>query len=101
MSFAYPLVLALTLAMVPMLWLKHKRQAALGHSHVGVHSALRSMTLVGWIPSLVFALAWTALCVALARPLLPEIKEKQVIQTRDFVVVTDISGSMSKTISDP
>lgn len=101
LSFAYPALLALTLAVVPLLWLKRRRQPALGHSQVDAHKDLRSFSALGWIPPLLFVLAWTALVIALARPLLPETKEKRSIQTRDFVVVTDISGSMFVPISDP
>jgi Ca-activated chloride channel family protein len=36
-----------------------------------------------------------------AGPLLPEQKSIEVIQTRDFVITTDISGSMDETIKDP
>jgi len=101
MSFAHPLLLALTLAVVPLLWLRRRRQSALGHSQVDAHKDLRSFSTLGWVPALVFVLAWTALCIALARPLLPETNEKRTIQTRDFVVSTDISGSMFTTINDP
>lgn len=100
-SFAYPFLLSLTLAVLPMLWLRPRRQAALGHSQVAMHKGLRYFALVGWIPTILFVLAWAALCVALARPLLPETVEKRSIQTRDFVIVTDISGSMFVPISDP
>jgi len=100
-SFAYPLLLALTVAVVPMLWLLRRRQSALGHSQVDMHKGLRSFSLVGWLPTVFFALAWVALVAALARPLLPETVEKRSIQTRDFIVVTDISGSMWTPIGDP
>jgi len=101
MTFAEPLFLGLTLAALPMLWLRRKAQNALGHSQVDTHNRLRRLPIIGWIPSLLFLLAWTALCVALARPLLPQENVKESIQTRDFVVATDISGSMWTPITDP
>ena len=93
MSFAAPIFLALIVLVVPMLWLRRKRQAAVGHSQAGTAKDLRSMPVVGWVPRILFVLAWAALCVALARPMLPQVKERQSIQTRDFILATDISGS--------
>ncbi len=101
MTFAQPLFLVLALLAVPMLWLRRKRQAALGHSQVAEHKNLRSMPVIGWIAPLLFVLAWTALCVALARPLLPHVAEKRTIQTRDFIIAVDISGSMWTPLTDP
>ena len=101
MSFAYPLLLLLMFLVVPMLWLKHRHQSALGHSHVDLHQGLSSWQFVGWIANGLFVLAWAALCMALARPLIPEVSEKKTIETRDFIVVTDISGSMFSPIQDP
>ncbi len=100
MSFASPLYLALVILVVPMLWLRRKRQTAVGHSQVNLHKNLRSVPIIGWLPTLLFILAWTALCVALARPLLPEVSQKKVIQTRDFIICTDISGSMWSVVQD-
>lgn len=101
MSFAFPQMMALMLALVPILWFATRRRKALGHSQVSMHSNLRRIPLIGWIPNLLLVLFWTALCLALSRPLLQEITEKEAVQTRDFVITTDISGSMSATISDP
>jgi Ca-activated chloride channel family protein len=101
MSFAEPLFLVLTLLVVPMLWLRRKRQAAVGHSQAGQYRNLRSVPIVGWLPAVLFTLAWTAMCVALARPMLPHVNEKQSIQTRDVIITTDISASMWTQLSDP
>lgn len=101
MSFAHPLLLALTLAVVPMLWLKRRHQSALGHSQVDAHNDQRFLSALGFLPALLLTLSWAALCIALARPLLPEVSEKRTIQTRDFIVVVDVSGSMFVPIEDP
>lgn len=100
-SFAQPLYLVLALAVLPIFWLASRRRKALGHSQVGIHKNLRSMPLVGWIPNLLLVAIWIALACAMARPLLPETKTFETIQTRDFVITTDISGSMDSQISDP
>jgi len=73
----------------------------MGHSQVDIHKSLRGTPVVTWVPTILFILAWAAMCIALARPLLPEVNEKRTIQTRDFVIATDISGSMFTTINDP
>lgn len=101
MSFAFPQMMALMLALVPILWFATRRRKALGHSQVSMHSNLRRIPLIGWIPNLLLILFWTALCLTLSRPLLQEITEKEAVQTRDFVITTDISGSMSSAIQDP
>lgn len=101
MTFAEPIWLALCLVLVALLWLNRRRQKALGHSQARSYRNLRSMPLVAWLPAVLFALAWSALCVALARPMLPQVAERQSIQTRDVIVTCDISSSMTMTLSDP
>lgn len=101
MSFAEPIFLALVLLVLPMLWLRRRRQNAVGHSQAGMHKNLSAPPIIGWLPTIFFALAWTALCVALARPMLAHVSEQTSIQTRDFVIATDISGSMWQALSDP
>jgi Ca-activated chloride channel family protein len=48
--------------------------------------------------SLLFALFWVAACAALARPVLPQVAQRQTIETRDIVIQTDISGSMNEPV---
>lgn len=101
MSFAEPLYLALTILVVPMLWLRRKRQSAVGHSQAETHKGMRSFFLFGWLPTIFLIAAWLALCAAMARPMLEEVTEKKSIQTRDFIVATDFSGSMWGMLQDP
>lgn len=101
MSFAYPFLLALIVGIIPMLWLASRRRKTVGHSQVGLHRNVKSMPIFGWIPTVLLALTWVVLCVAISGPRLTEVTEKQTIQARDFVVVVDVSGSMSATLSDP
>jgi Ca-activated chloride channel homolog len=98
LTFMYPAVLALILLVVPVLWLRRKRQSALGHPQVGIHRNLRAVSLVGRLPAILLTLAFAALIGALARPVLPDVKETRAIQTRDIVIAVDISGSMDGAI---
>lgn len=101
MSFAHPQLLALVLLVVPVLWLASRRRKALGHSQVDIHKNLRSIPLAGWVPNFLLVLIFAAVAAGLATPLLPEVAVKESIQTRDFVIQTDISGSMDEAIKDP
>lgn len=101
MSFANPMLLVLLLAIVPILWLASKRRKSVGHPQVDMHKNLRGVPLAGWIPILLLVAFWSALVVGIARPRLTEHTEKQTIQSRDFVVVVDVSGSMSSALQDP
>lgn len=100
-TFVYPLFLALVVLVVPVLWLASRRRKALGHTQVGSHTNVRSVPILGRIPTVMLVGFWVAMVLAIARPQLPEVGEKETIRTRDFVIATDISGSMSATISDP
>lgn len=101
MSFAYLSLLVLVVALGPIFWFASRRRKALGHSQVGIHGNLRSVPLVGWAPRVTFAAAWICMVVAIAGPLLPDVSVKESKQTRDFVINTDISGSMDGEIKDP
>src|SRR5690606_10938553 len=98
-TFVYPMFLLSALLIVPILWYASRRRKAVGHSHVELHKRVRSVPLLGRIPTVLLVGFWVLVCVAMARPQLPEVGEKEVINTRDFVIATDISGSMSSTIS--
>jgi Ca-activated chloride channel family protein len=90
------LVLALLLAPILLVW--HRRQAAVSHSKTSMHSNLRSLSLVSKLPVLLFVLAWLAMTVAMARPAITNVSQKQTVQARDIVVTVDISGSMDEPI---
>lgn len=100
-TFLYPWLLALSVAVVPFIWLRRKRQPAVGHSGIGIHKNLRSVPLVGWLPTIFLTLSFVALVAALARPVLPEVSENRSMETRDICVAVDISGSMSATLPPP
>lgn len=99
--FEQPLWFALVLVAVPILWFASRRRKALGHSQVDIHKNLRGIPVVGWLQNASLVLLLLALAALVAKPLLPEQKQVEVIQTRDFVITTDISGSMSEAIKDP
>lgn len=95
-----PLAL-LALLVVPVIWLAYKRRRPLGLPNVGMQSNIRSVPLVGHLPNVLLVVLFAALALAIARPQLPDVGEKEVIVTRDFIIATDISGSMDGEISDP
>jgi Ca-activated chloride channel homolog len=101
LTFLYPWLLLLSAAVIPLLWLRRKRQKAIGHSGVGMHKNVRSVPLVGRLPAIMLTLSFVALMAALARPVLPEVSETRSIETRDIIVAVDISGSMSASLPRP
>jgi len=101
MSFATPMYLVLLLAIAPMLWFANRRRKTVGHTQVEVHRNVRSTPLVGWLPIILLVLMWSAFCIGMARPRLTEVNEKQTIQSRDFTILVDVSGSMSTPLQDP
>jgi Ca-activated chloride channel family protein len=100
-TFLYPYLLALSVAVVPLLWLRRKRQSAIGHPGVGIHKNVKTIPIVGWLPSIFLIISFVAMVAALARPVLPEVSENRTIETRDIVVTVDISGSMSGSLPPP
>jgi len=101
MSFGSPIYLAALIALAPMVWLASRRRKSVGHSQVSLHKNVGSTPFVGWIPTVLLVLMWTALCIGLAQPRLTQVTEKQTTQSRDFVVLVDVSGSMSSALQDP
>jgi len=97
----YPWLLLLFAAIVPLLWLRRKRQSALGHPRVELHKNVRSIPVVGRLPAIFLSLSFLALVIALARPVLPEVNENRSLETRDIVIAVDISGSMSGALPPP
>ena len=100
-TFLYPWALTLVFALLPFIWLRRKRQSALGHSRVGMHDNLRAVTLLGRMPVILFSLSFIALVAALARPVLPESHQTRSIQARDILIAVDISYSMSGELPNP
>jgi len=66
-----------------------------------MHANLKSVPFFGWVSLGLVVVFWTAMVLAMARPQLPETHEKQTLETRDFIITVDISGSMGSTLSDP
>jgi Ca-activated chloride channel family protein len=100
-TFAYPQLLLLALLAVPALWLAYRRRRALGHTQVGMHSNVRSVPILGRLPQFLIVAFFVLAALAMSRPQLPDVGEKEVIITRDFIIAVDISGSMQGQISDP
>lgn len=100
-TFAYPQFLLLALLVVPALWLAFRRRKALGHPQVGMHANVRSVPLLGRAPQVLLIGFFVLAAIAMSRPQLPDVGEKETIVTRDFIIAVDISGSMQGTISDP
>jgi Ca-activated chloride channel family protein len=98
MTFAEPYYLFLIALLAPILWLRGKRRASLGHSQLDIHLQMSRVSLLRAMVISCLGLSWISACIAMARPLLPQASERQVIQTRDFVIQVDISGSMSEAI---
>lgn len=97
-KFVYPLMLALVALALPVIWFRSKRQAAVLHSRVSLQGNLRSLPVLGWLPNIFFFAMTAALAAALANPVLPEVNEKRVLQTRDIILAVDISSSMNAAI---
>lgn len=101
-TFANPIMLYLAAVVIPVIWLASRRRKALGHSQLDIHSNVRKIPLIGRIPTVLLAGFWILLVVALARPQLPNVGEKEVLDARDVIIAADISGSMtSSKIQDP
>jgi hypothetical protein len=101
MHFAAPLYFLLVLVALPCLWFAARRRKALGHSQVSIHDSIRSMPLLGRAPSICRVLFLTTLIVTAAQPQLIKLLTHLVIQTRDFLMTIDTSGSMNGDLKDP
>jgi Ca-activated chloride channel family protein len=84
-----------------LIYLASRNRKAFGHTQVESQVPLGQSTILAKLPVISLSIFLTLLIVALARPVMPETKARQVLQTRDFVIAVDISGSMLSEISDP
>lgn len=98
MTFTEPYYLGLIALLAPMLWLGGRRRNAVGHSQTAIHAHLSSRSFLRHLTTVSFCLFWTCACVALARPVLPQVAQRQTIQTRDIIIQVDISGSMEDPV---
>ncbi len=98
MTFTDPYYLGLIALLVPIFWLGRLRRNSLGHTQVHAHLRVSGQSLLRRTVSLLLCLLWTLACLSLARPVFPQVAERQAIQTRDFVIQADISFSMSEPV---
>lgn len=99
MNFASPEFFALALLLVPIIWLAGRRRGTLGHSQVGLHSRLRTVPLLGRLPSTLFIAFWLVLVATLAGPQLTQYSEKTTVRTRNYLLDVDVSGSMDSKLT--
>ena len=97
----YPVWLALIALMVPALIIWSRRQPEVAHSGLGVQKNLRSWSVLPRIPLALFALAWISMCIALSHPVIPNVSEERVVDSRDIAIAVDISGSMDSKMVPP
>ncbi|MBS1992228.1 MAG: VWA domain-containing protein [Cyanobacteria bacterium SZAS LIN-3] len=101
MNFIAPLLLALVPVALVLLFLHVRRSRAFGHSQVSTQKDLRTFSLIGRLPIFAFGAVLMLLLIALARPVVPELKQFQTLETRDIYIAVDISGSMTSEVTDP
>lgn len=99
--FMSPYLLALIPIVLGMLFVATRRRKSYGHTQVDSQKNLRTLSLISKVPVLCLAGFLTLLCLALARPTLPEARSTKVIESRDFMIAVDVSGSMDTDIADP
>jgi Mg-chelatase subunit ChlD len=100
LSFLCPAFLGLIPVALLQLYFAYRRRASYGYTQVDTQKKLRSMSLASHLPPLFLGAFLVSLCLALARPVIPESHTRQTIDTRDFCIAVDISGSMELQISD-
>ena len=98
MTFTDPYYLGLIVLLVPIFWLGRLRRNSLGHTQVHLHMRMSERGFLRVTVSFLLCLLWISACIALSRPVLPQVAERQVIQTRDFVIQADISYSMIEPV---
>lgn len=96
MVLANPLWLVLLLAL-PLAWFFFRRKGFVGYSDVrrlGNTTQGLGSRFFHMIPHLLLALAFVALCVALARPQKVHVISNESFKARDIIIAVDKSGSM-------
>ncbi len=99
MNFASPEFFALSVFLLPILWLASKRRGRLGHSHLGLHTNVRSVPLLGRLPTTLLSIFLLILVTAFAGPQLTEYSQKSTVRTRNYLFVVDVSGSMDSKLT--
>ncbi len=100
MQFTTPLYFLLVLLIVPSLWWARSQRKALGHSQVSSIGGMRS-PFIGRLPGICRTTFIGLLLLMAAGPQLVQKISHMVIQSRDFIITVDVSGSMHSTLSDP
>lgn len=82
--FMSPYLLALIPIVLGMLFVATRRRKSYGHTQVDSQKNLRTLSLISKVPVLCLAGFLTLLCLAMARPTLPEARSTKVIESRDL-----------------
>jgi Ca-activated chloride channel family protein len=100
MHFAAPLYFLSILFIFPCLWFARRQRKALGHSQVSALQGINAVPIVGRLPSICRLLFVSLVVAALSQPQIIHKIVHTTIQTRDFLVTVDVSGSMDSALVD-
>lgn len=98
MTFVYPQFLLAIVFAVPLIWLAARRRYSVGHTQVSLHMRVSGSSWLARLTMFTLCCTWISACIALARPQVTEFAEMQMVQTRDFIIQADVSGSMSAVL---
>lgn len=101
MTFLNVQMILCALLLVPVFVLARRRRTTVGHSSVALHKGLTGVPLAGKLPVIFLALSWLVLTAAAMAPHLVNAITRPTMVGRDFVIVTDVSSSMTGQIQDP
>lgn len=99
-SFMSPIFLCLIPVLLLQLYLAYRRRASYGYSQLETQRTLSSMSVVKHLPLILLGAFLISLCLALARPVVSQSHTRQIIETRDFCIAVDVSGSMELEIDN-
>ena len=99
-SFICPIFLGFIPVVLIQLYLAYRRRTSYGYSQLETQRTLPTVSLVKQLPLIFLAAFLVSLCLAIARPVVGQSHTRQVIQTRDFCIAVDVSGSMELEIAD-
>ena len=87
--------LAVCLLLAPALvWLRRYSQPTIANPSLPAQKNLRAFPVIGFLPTLFFACFLIGLGAVVSRPVIQEVHEVRVVDTRDVLVEVDNSGSM-------
>lgn len=99
-SFLNPLNLLLAIPALALLIWATRRKRAFGHTQIDAQKDLPTFSIVGKMPVILTAASLILMICAMGRPVVPQVKDITVVQTRDFCIAVDISGSMTMPVRD-